>query len=161
MSATVLSGSYEAIAPLNQITAPIIATGEPVHFYDKNAHLLPCDASHEWPVTDDAHVWVRGEIKDTPAGDFEIINMLHHGRVLAMEEEKGLVIQQKDDGHIIFYSVIPSRSPIAKAGSMEDLRQLLKRTFAGWHHAYHEVFASASDFVMKIMGNVTPMAEAR
>lgn len=154
MSPTVLYNQQERIAPLNQTITPIIATGEPVHFYDKNAHLLPCDAAHDWPLADDVRVWVRGEVKDTLPDTFEISSMLDHGRVLAMEEEKGLVIQKKDDGHIIFYGMISSHSPLAKAGSVEDLRQLLKKAFAGWHHAYHEIFASASDFMLKVMGNV-------
>lgn len=129
-----------------QALPSISATGEPVRFYDKDAQPLSCEQNGNWINTDQDNVWVRGEVKDLSASCLEMNLMLHHGRVLALAGDKALVFQQKDDGNIIFYSVIPSVLPLSVAGSVEELRQMLKTYFAGWHHAYHEVFAMAKSF---------------
>jgi hypothetical protein len=138
---------YNRIPVTQHHTAPaIIATGEPVKFYDKDARQVSCADDKIWPSVNEDNVWVRGELDNDASTCTEMNSMLADGRVLAMAAEKGLVFQKKDDGHIIFYGIISATEQSPKVSTIEDLRQMLKTTFAGWHNAYHEVFAMAKSF---------------
>lgn len=154
MSLTVISNQPFAVEPHTIPT--MMATGEPVKFYDKDARLLPCDADPEWPEKAFNDVWVRGEMQNTSGDGLQMNDMLQRGRVLAMAEEKGLVFQRKDDGNIIFYSVMSAASPLSAVTSVDDLRALLRTTFAGWHNAYHEVFAMAKSFSYFLASKIKP-----
>lgn len=155
MAMTVISNKPQhAITEVHTMSA-MMATGEPATFYDKNARPINCTES-EWPTADHENVWVRGEVKESSSSGMQIADMLSQGRVLAMTEDKGLVFQQKDDGNIIFYSFIPSGLSLTNVSSVEDLRQMLKTAFAGWHHAYHEVFAMAKSFSYFLANKLMP-----
>jgi hypothetical protein len=155
MAMTVISNkSQHEIAEVHIMPA-MMATGEPVAFYDKNAILINC-TENEWPTSDQEKVWVRGEVKESSSSGMQMAEMLSQGRVLATAEDKGLVFQQKDDGNIIFYSFIPSGLSLTKVSSVEDLRHMLKIAFAGWHHAYHEIFAMAKSFSYFLANKLKP-----
>ena len=157
MAMTVISNEPQHEIPELHIMPAMMATGEPVHFYDKDAKLIGCNES-EWPTGDHENVWVRGEVKESSSSGMQMADMLIQGRVLAVSNNKGLVFQQKDDGNIIFYSFIPSGLSLTNISSVEDLRQMLKTAFAGWHHAYHEVFAMAKSFSYFLANKLMPDA---
>jgi len=154
MAMTVISNEPQYTTPELHILPAMMATGEPVHFYDKDARRINCKES-QWPAADDENVWVRGEVKESSSG-MQMASMLSQGRVLAVTGGKGLVFQQKDDGNIIFYSFMPSGLSLTQVTSVEDLRQMLKTAFAGWHHAYHEVFAMAKSFTYFLANKLKP-----
>jgi hypothetical protein len=155
MAMTVISNEPQHAIPELHIMPAMMATGEPVHFYDKDARPVHCSES-VWPAADQENVWVRGEVIESSSSGMQMAGMLSQGRVLAISEDKGLVFQQKDDGNIIFYSFIPSGLSLTKVSSVEDLRQMLKTAFAGWHHAYHEVFAMAKSFSYFLANKLKP-----
>lgn len=155
MAMTVISNEPQHATPELHIMPAMMATGGPVHFYDKDAKLIGCSES-EWPTGELENVWVRGEVKESSSSGMQMANMLMEGRVLAVSNDKGLVFQQKDDGNIIFYSFIPSGLSLTNISSVEDLRQMLKTAFAGWHHAYHEVFAMAKSFSYFLANKLMP-----
>src|SRR5690349_6135328 len=111
--------SHHSSLALPHTAATIMATGEPVKFYDMNAVPVPCAEDKAWPSVNDGNVWVRGEVDNDAETCAEMNTMLANGRVLAMAAGKGLVFQKKDDGNIIFYGVIPSALQPSKVGTID------------------------------------------
>jgi len=81
----------------------------------------------------------------------EIMAQLQQGVLLALGEERGMLLHRYPNGNLIMYCIIqPVADRIKIAGfepdADEKMRYFLRGCYAGWHHMFHEVIAMASDF---------------
>lgn len=97
------------------------------------------------------YTMIQAVIRKTDGKRLLISDLLKQDVIMALGAEKGIVVRRQPNGDIIFYCMVlqmQDRLRIAGAAPSNDdmLRHFLKSCYAGWHHVYHELFATATDF---------------
>ncbi len=99
---------------------------------------------------------IQGEVLQPEISCPEIYNMVNQGSVVVLGDEKALIIQQKGNGNLIFYST--ARQPenwINTSGinfnSNQQVIHFLEIFYKGWHSQFIQLFSAAFEFVPRPM----------
>ncbi|MFY0254756.1 FAD-dependent oxidoreductase [Chitinophaga sp. 30R24] len=99
---------------------------------------------------------IQGEVEKPAISCPEVHEMVHQGNMIVLGDEKGLMLQQKGDGTLIFYAT--AKHPehwvrtvgidfAVKAKAVDFLTQF----YAGWNPAFFTLFNASSHFVPRPM----------
>ncbi len=99
---------------------------------------------------------IQGEVLQPEISCPEIYNMVNQGSVVVLGDEKALIIQQKGDGNLIFYST--ARQPenwINTSGinfnSNQEVIHFLEVFYKGWSSQFNQLFSAAFEFLPRPM----------
>ncbi len=99
---------------------------------------------------------IQGEVLQPEISCPEIYNMVNQGSVVALGDEKALIIQQKGDGNLIFYST--ARQPedwINTSGinfnAKQEVIHFLESFYKGWSNQFIQLFSAAFEFLPRPM----------
>lgn len=147
---------------LSGLTAPAATSAGSLKLFDKNARSMG-EASASTPVqvyqsllhpgapAHPDYTMIQAVIRTGNGRRLLIGDLLKQDTVVALANEKGIVIKRHANGDLVFYCmVLQLQDRIRVSGSApggnEAIRGFLKSCFAGWHHIYHELFAVATEF---------------
>lgn len=94
---------------------------------------------------------IQGEVEN-PAGSCpQIFQWVNKASMYALGDQKGILAQQKGDGHLIVYATAEQPEDWARASgidfrSPQQVRAYLKDFFADWHPVFHRLFDVTEDF---------------
>jgi len=147
---------------LSGLPAPVAPSAGSLKLFDKNARAMG-EASASTPVqvyqsllhpgapAHSDYTMIQAVIRKGSGRRLLISDLLKQDTVVALANEKGIVIKRQANGDLIFYCmVLQLQDRIRVSGSApggnEAIRGFLRSCFAGWHHIYHELFAMATEF---------------
>jgi|GEM_PF-1905975 len=158
--------SPQAACNLSQLLQQVhLVTPKAGTLYDRNARPVINIKPPDWAVLQKGNaaagssgefVIILGEVKNPGRKLLQITGMMEGRPLLATGASEVILVQPKSNRNLAVSCVIPY--PESRRGlygldfsSDDTIRQLLKTSFAGWHHAYHEVFATGTGFALKTM----------
>lgn len=142
--------------------AAFAASAKPLMLYDKDARsvagVLTTDFAPiyesllqgEVPGIAD-YTLVQAVVEPSESNSLLIGDMLRQHVVMALSNKGGILVHQQGNGSLVLYCIVlqlTDRIKVAgiEAGAEEGIRYFLKGCYAGWHHIFHEVLATATDF---------------
>ncbi|WP_162902858.1 hypothetical protein [Taibaiella koreensis] len=155
------SGSLSSV--LHGLPVPVTSSAPgSLKLFDKNARSMG-EASASTPVQvyqsllhpgtpgQPDYTMIQAVIRKGTGRRLLVGELLKQGTMLGLGNEKGIVVKQHANGDLVFYClVLPLQERIGVSGSIarghDAIRSFLKACYAGWHHIYHELFATATEF---------------
>ncbi|KAA5535046.1 hypothetical protein F0919_10645 [Taibaiella lutea] len=127
----------------NKPIISILAPGDKIQHYSKDAMLLVNDKLPNQNFNQDDFVLIKGVVRNPEHHCNEMFHMLEEGRVIALEQGRGSSFEHMKDESVLFHALIPKQTNSEYKEVLLKGKEWLRKAFAGWHHAYHEVFAAA------------------
>ncbi len=101
-------------------------------------------------------ILIQGEVEKPENKCTEIYKMVNGGTIVVLGDEKVLIIQQKSDGNLVFYS--SSRQPenwICTSGIDFNFNQeaihFLELFYRGWNRLFIQLFSASFEFLPRQM----------
>lgn len=127
----------------NKPVLSILTPGDKVLHYSKDARLLVNDNLPEQGFNQEDFVLIKGVVRNPEQNCNEMFHMLEEGRVITLEQGRGSSFEHMKDESVLFHALIPKQTTSEYKEVLLKGKEWLRKAFAGWHHAYHEVFAAA------------------
>lgn len=121
----------------------ILTPGDKVVHYSKDARLLVNNKLPEQGFNQEDFVLIKGVVRNPEQNCNEMFHMLEEGRVITLDQGRGSSFEHMKDESVLFHALIPKQTTSEYKEVLLKGKEWLRKAFAGWHHAYHEVFAAA------------------
>ena len=121
----------------------ILAPVGGIRHFSKDAKPVVMDKLPGQDFDRDDFVLIKGVVRNPEQHCNEMYHMLEGGRVIAIEQGRGSSFEHMRDESILFHALIPRQLHSEYKEVLLKGKEWLRKAFAGWHHTYHEVFASA------------------
>jgi len=130
----------------------ILAPGDKIQHYSKDARLLANNKLPDQGFNQEDFMLIKGVVRNPEQHCNEMFHMLEDGRVIALEQNRGSSFEHMKDESVLFHALIPKQTQSEYKEVLLKGKEWLRKAFAGWHHAYHEVFAAAQVIAIQALG---------
>lgn len=132
----------ETTVPKNQVDTMLASGGYVAHF-DKDAQLVQQNLPVLGNLGMQQFVMIKGIVKRPLEHCKQILDLLKFGKVVVLGDSRGSTFEQMNDESVLFHALIPRPQLNESTDVLQKGKNWLRQAFAGWHHIYHEVFATA------------------